>query len=85
MAASLLNAIGMPELIVTSQEDYESLAIQLATNPKMLFCLKEKLNANRLKAPLFDSKLFTHNLEAVYIAMHQTFQADLSPRHIVLN
>ena len=85
VAASLLNAIGIPELIVTSQEDYESLAIQLATNPKMLFCLKEKLNANRLKAPLFDSKLFTHNLEAVYIEMHQTFRTDLSPRHIVLN
>jgi predicted O-linked N-acetylglucosamine transferase (SPINDLY family) len=79
VAASLLNAIGIPELIVRSQDDYEQLAIQLATNTHTtLLCIREKLNNNRLKAPLFDSELFTRNLEDVYIKMYHAHHADLS-------
>jgi predicted O-linked N-acetylglucosamine transferase (SPINDLY family) len=79
VAASLLNAIGIPELIVRSQEDYEQLAIQLATNTHTtLLCIREKLNHNRLKAPLFDSEIFTRNLEDVYIKMYHAHHADLS-------
>ena len=48
VAASLLNAIQLPELITTTQQDYESLAIELAANPAQLENLKHKLEKNRL-------------------------------------
>jgi predicted O-linked N-acetylglucosamine transferase (SPINDLY family) len=78
VAASLLNAIGVPELIVNSQEDYERLAIQFATNTETLLRIREKLNSNRLKAPLFDSELFTRNLEDVFIKIYHAHHTDLS-------
>jgi predicted O-linked N-acetylglucosamine transferase (SPINDLY family) len=78
VAASLLNAIGVPELIVNSQEDYERLAIQLARNTETLLRIREKLNNNRLKTPLFDSELFTRNLEDVYMKMYHAQHTNLS-------
>ena len=82
MAASLLNAIGLSELITGTQEEYETLAIELAVNPKKLAELKLKLANNRLTAPLFDTPLFTKNLEAAYIKMYEHCQAGLEPEHI---
>ncbi|MEI6183296.1 MAG: tetratricopeptide repeat protein [Polynucleobacter sp.] len=82
MAASLLNAIGLPELITNTQEEYEALAIELAMNPQKLTDIKLKLARNRLTTPLFDTPLFTKNLEAAYIKMYERYQADLSPDHI---
>ncbi len=82
VAASLLNAIGLPELITKTQEEYETLAIELAKNPQKLAEIKKKLAENRLTAPLFDTPLFTKNLEAAYIAMMERYQADLQPDHI---
>jgi predicted O-linked N-acetylglucosamine transferase (SPINDLY family) len=66
VAASLLNAIHLPELITQTQADYEALAIELATNSEKLSVIKEKLAANRLTAPLFDTPLFTKHIEAAY-------------------
>jgi predicted O-linked N-acetylglucosamine transferase (SPINDLY family) len=77
VAASLLNAIGLPELITKTQEEYESLAIKLAHDPQMLALIKEKLHANRLSTPLFDTPLFTKNIEAAYIKMMDRYQTDL--------
>jgi len=84
VAASLLNSIGLPELITSTQEEYEALAIALATNPRKLENIKQKLAANRLTTPLFDTPLFTKNLEAVYIKMVERYQADLKPDHIFI-
>ena len=82
VAASLLNAIGLPELITNTQEEYEALAIDLAMNPQKLTDIKLKLAKNRLTTPLFDTPLFTKNLEAAYIKMIERYQADLEPEHI---
>ena len=82
MAASLLNAIGLSELITTTQEEYEALAIELALNPKKLAYIKLKLANNRLTAPLFDTPLFTKNLEAAYIKMYEHCKAGLEPQDI---
>jgi predicted O-linked N-acetylglucosamine transferase (SPINDLY family) len=82
VAASLLNAIGLPELITSSQEEYEALAIELALNPKKLADTKLKLANNRLTAPLFDTPLFAKNLEAAYIEIYKKYQADLQPEHM---
>jgi predicted O-linked N-acetylglucosamine transferase (SPINDLY family) len=85
VAASLLNAIGLPELITQTQEQYESLAIELARNPVKLSGLKEKLQQNRLTTPLFDTELYTRNLETAYRAIYERYQADLPPEHICLS
>ena len=86
VAASLLNAVGLPELITNTQEEYETLAIELATNPKKLADIKQKLAVNRFTTPLFDTPLFTKNLEAAYIQMHDRYQVGLQPDHIqILN
>jgi len=84
VATSLLNAIRLPELITNTQEEYEALAIELAMNPIKLAEIKLRLANNRLAAPLFDTPLFTKNLEAGYIKMYERFQADLEPDHIVI-
>jgi protein O-GlcNAc transferase len=84
VAASLLNAIGLPELITSTQEEYEALAIDLALNPNNLTDIKNKLSNNRLTTPLFDTPLFTHNLEAAYIKMMERYQADLKPDHMFI-
>ena len=82
VAASLLNAIGLPELIAATPEAYEQMAIDLATHPEKLAVIKRKLAENRLTTPLFDTKLFTKHIEAAYIAMYERHQAGLAPDHI---
>ena len=82
VAASLLNAIGLPELITNTPEEYEALAIELAINPKKLAEIKLKLANNRLTTPLFDTPLFAKNLESAYTKMYKRYQADLEPEHI---
>jgi predicted O-linked N-acetylglucosamine transferase (SPINDLY family) len=84
VAASLLNAIGLPELITNTQEEYEALAIELAMNPQKLADIKLRLVRNRLTAPLFDTPLFTKNLEAAYIKMMERYQVDSQPDHIII-
>jgi predicted O-linked N-acetylglucosamine transferase (SPINDLY family) len=83
VAASLLNAMGLPELICNSQEDYEALAIELANNPEKFIALKQKLVSNRLTTPLFDTPQFTKGLERVYVQMYERYQADLPPEHLL--
>jgi predicted O-linked N-acetylglucosamine transferase (SPINDLY family) len=84
MAASLLNAIDLPELITSSQEHYEALAIELATNPVKLKEIKTKLESNRLTTPLFDTPRFTKHLEDAYTKMYERYHADLPPEHIYI-
>ena len=84
VAASLLNAIGLPELITSTQEEYEVLAIELATHPHKLADIKLKLAKNRLTTPLFDTPLFTKNLEGAYSKIYERYQDDLQPDHITI-
>jgi predicted O-linked N-acetylglucosamine transferase (SPINDLY family) len=84
MAASLLRAVGMPELITGSPEAYEKLALELAADTPRLAALRRKLAVNRPTAPLFDTALFTRHIEAAYTAMWQRQQAGHSPEHIVI-
>jgi protein O-GlcNAc transferase len=82
VAASLLNAVGLPELITTTQQDYEALAVELATNPKKLKAIKDKLNQNLPSAPLYDTPLFTRHLESAYKVMYDRYNDGLEPDHI---
>ena len=82
VAASLLNVINLPELITTTQEHYESLAIELATNPEKLKIIKDKLVNNLPTAPLYDTQLFARHLESAYLSMYDRYQNGLDPDHI---
>lgn len=79
VASSLLRAIGMPELITTSLEDYEALALRLARDPALLAATKDKLARNRLTEPLFDTARFTRHLEAAYVTMYERAQRGEPP------
>jgi protein O-GlcNAc transferase len=85
MASSLLKAIELHELITSSQEEYESLAIELAVNPKKLNDLKLRLINNRNTTPLFDAPLFTKNLEATYTEMYKRYHSGMKLDHILLD
>jgi predicted O-linked N-acetylglucosamine transferase (SPINDLY family) len=69
VAASLLTAIDLPELVTTRLADYETLALKLASNSAVLKAMREKLARNRLTTPLYDSERFRRNIEAAYAAM----------------
>ena len=84
VAASLLNAIRLSELITTTLEDHERLAIELARQPEKLAIVKSKLAANRLTTPLFDTKLCTRHIEAAYTSVHERHKAGLPPDQIII-
>jgi predicted O-linked N-acetylglucosamine transferase (SPINDLY family) len=80
VAASLLGAVGLPELVTHSLEDYEALALKLATDPALLQAVRSKLEQNRLSYPLFDSDRFRRHMEAAYTAMYEVSQREEAPR-----
>jgi predicted O-linked N-acetylglucosamine transferase (SPINDLY family) len=82
MAASLLKAVHLPELITTTEEAYEDLAVELGLNPNRILEIKERLWRNRLITPLFDVPAFTRNLESAYTAVYERYLANLPPDHI---
>ena len=79
MAGSLLHAIGLPELITHSLADYESLALQLATDLPRLAAIRQKLARNRDSYPLFDTDRFRRNIEAAYVTMWEKTQRGEPP------
>jgi predicted O-linked N-acetylglucosamine transferase (SPINDLY family) len=85
VAASLLNAIGLGELIATTARQYEEIAIELAINPEKLAAIKTKLANNRLSTPLFDTQLFTRHIENAYEAMYERHRTRMPPDHIYVS
>ena len=79
VAASLLQAVGLPELITHSLEEYEELAVWLATQPTESVALREKLWHNRLRMPLFDTDRFARHLERAYEMMWERHIQGLPP------
>jgi protein O-GlcNAc transferase len=82
IAASILKCIGLEELITTSRDEYENLAIHLATHPEKIITLKNKLAINLNNSPLFDTPLFAKNIESLYEKMYERYQSNLEPDHI---
>jgi predicted O-linked N-acetylglucosamine transferase (SPINDLY family) len=71
VGASLLTAIGLPELIAETEPDYEALILDLATRSDRLAATRAALATNRLTQPLFDTARYTRNLEAGFAAVHR--------------
>ena len=82
VAASLLHAVGVPELITHSHEDYMGLAIELATNPEKLAAIKLQLARNLNSYPLFDTVLFTRHIEDAFFQMQERYRKSLLPDHL---
>lgn len=79
VAASLLAALDLPELIASDQARYESLAVSLASEPERLQQVRQKLVRNRLTAPLFNTSLFARHIEQAYCAMMERQGRGLPP------
>jgi len=80
VAASLLHAIGLPELITTSLDEYEALALKLAREPSRLASIKAKIARNRHTYPLFNTARFTRHIEAAYTTMWERHQRGEPPQ-----
>lgn len=79
VAASLLNAAGLPELITEHAADYEALALKLATCPDLLSDIRAKLSRNLSEYPLFDTKRFCTHIESAYTLMWERHLRGDSP------
>ena len=82
VGASVLNAIGLEELITKTEQEYENLTTQLATKPEFLKKIKKKLEKNKNKEPLFNTKLYTSHIEKAYIKIYNNYQSNLSVENI---
>ena len=80
VAASLLQAIGLPELITANLEEYEALALKLARDSALLAGIKAKLARHRDTYPLFDTARFARHIEAAYTTMSETWQHGEPPK-----
>jgi protein O-GlcNAc transferase len=84
VAASLLYALQMPELVTSTLRAYENLAVELALHPDMLANIRVRLAKNRLTTPLFDTASFTKAIETAFSEMVARSAAGLDPSDIVV-
>jgi predicted O-linked N-acetylglucosamine transferase (SPINDLY family) len=77
VASSLLTAIGLPEMITTSQTEYEDRAVHLATHKLELEGIRKKLENNRLTTPLFNTEQQVKNIENIYESIWDNYKVGL--------
>jgi predicted O-linked N-acetylglucosamine transferase (SPINDLY family) len=85
VAASLLRAMNLPELVVATESEYEEMAVELALDADRIQALRQRVQENRLIAPLFNCQKFTRHLEAAYNAMFERYLAGLPPEQIQIS
>lgn len=84
MAASLLQALDLPELIARSRAEYEATAIRLARDPGELADIRDRLSRRRAAGPLYDMARYTRHLESAYAEMQRRRLSGLPPDHIAV-
>jgi len=84
MSASILAAVGLPDLVAGSLADFEARAVALAADPAALAAVRARLAANRATMPLFDTARFARDLERAFEAMWARHAAGLPPDHIAI-
>ena len=85
VTASLLTAVGIPELITKSFKEYEDLAVELATQKNKIREIRDKLNNNISTTPLFNTRLYAKNLEKAYKKMYENYHSGSEPSDIYIN
>jgi predicted O-linked N-acetylglucosamine transferase (SPINDLY family) len=84
VGASLMRAVGMPELVASSLAEYEAIALSLACDPEAMACARTKLASNRSTEPLFDTARITRNLETAYMTMCERTRRGEPPENFVV-
>ncbi len=84
VAASLLGAVGLPELVTQSLEAYEERARELATRRALLTDIRARLAQNRASCPLFDTDRFRRHIESAYTTMWERYQAGEPAAHFAV-
>ena len=82
VAASLLNAAGMQELVTETEDAYEMLALELATNKRKLDSIRQKLAVNRETCPLFNTQLFVRHIEVAFLEAYKLYEEGKVPETI---
>jgi predicted O-linked N-acetylglucosamine transferase (SPINDLY family) len=82
VASSLLITSQLPELIVTTDEDYVNLAVDLALDLQKLANIKMRLSTFRLNNPLFQTKWYTKEIENLFIQMYERKWNQQAPDNI---
>lgn len=85
VAASLLTAVGLPQLITQTSTEFEAHALHLAQDSKLLVEIREELERNRETMPLFDTERMTRNLERAYFRMWERHQRGEAPADFYLD
>ena len=85
MAGSLLSSLGLPELIATTESEYEQLALRLAREPEALHAIRRKLETQRDSTAFFNTKLFTEHLENAYQQAYQIYRDGKNPETIFVS
>jgi protein O-GlcNAc transferase len=80
VAASLLSAVGLPELVTRSLDEYEALALKLASDPALIASIRRKLDGNRKTCPLFDTDRLRRGIERAYVTMWDIARRGEPPR-----
>jgi predicted O-linked N-acetylglucosamine transferase (SPINDLY family) len=70
VAASLLNAVGLPELVVSSDREYIDMAVNLSVDHHRLSAIRARLEDSRNLHPLFDAVSYVRDLEEAFVKMH---------------
>lgn len=81
VSESLLNAIGLPQLVAEDRSDYVRLCTQLVENREELRAIRRHIAENRFSAPLFDAERFCRHLESAFEIMASRAKAGLAPDH----
>jgi predicted O-linked N-acetylglucosamine transferase (SPINDLY family) len=71
VGASLLNSVGLADLVTFSLEDYKKKAVYFGNNPNEITKIKNKLNKNKFEYPLFNQELYTKNLENIFVKLYK--------------
>ena len=85
ICGSLLVSLDMPELVTKTEQEYEALILELATNPERLATIRQKLTENRLSTALFDTESFTKHLEDGYNQAYQLYFDGKKPEAITVH
>ena len=80
VAASLLQSVGLPDLVTRTLDDYESLALKLAREPILLAEMRQRLEQNRLTYPLFNTDRFVRHIEQAYVTMYENHRQGREPK-----
>jgi predicted O-linked N-acetylglucosamine transferase (SPINDLY family) len=85
VAASLVRAIDLPELVTTDGQAFEARAVELATDRAQLKALRDRLAVNRMQAPLFDIERLARSIERAYEQVHARRQAGQPPSALFID